>query len=284
VLFLVYYLLIIPRWGEEGGSMIKQHTTFEIHLIPATGYLQAYFFVLVGTICALFVRPVRRFLVGEPKGRLLLVWIVVVFLLMNNQWILRPYGIQPPHFSRGYLFFPLAVITCLFLRYILDKKSQSGKKFGRRVMITGSILFLIVASSDNLVFVKEIATHVPHPKILTFREETAEALEYLDAQGEKGEYLNILNFDMELGILIPAHTRHNSFLADIMATPNYDERGRDIRDWLNMKGEHPLFEKYRMDLIIFPNEVVKSPKMRYFSDDLELIWQNALWTVYKPVL
>jgi hypothetical protein len=202
----------------------------------------------------------------------LLVWVAVVFLLMNNQWFVGGGGIQPPHFSRGYLFFPLALLMLLWLRGLPALRPFSAQN-ARSVLLT---LLLIVAVPDNALFLYAVAARQPHPGVLTVQRETKEVLDFLNAQPGR---LHILCPDTKLGVLIPAHTLHNSLIGDMMATPFWEEKRADLDRFLREGRRSGVLEKYGIDTIIIPAE------WRYhfgqLVGDVRVRYQNALWIVYE---
>jgi len=281
--FLIYYAVVVPAYGEEGAAMLRQHTQYPMPLIPLRGYLKAYFWPLAGTLLALASPAVRRWLAGEPRGRLLIVWIVGTILLANNHWVLRPDGIQPPHFTRGYLYAALALCAAVGLQLQQEKWRSWLRLANKRTAVLVALAAIVLLTSDNLAFVAEIAARTPHPRVLTFEQQTREALEAIEAQGTPGKRLNVLNLgDDKIGILIPVYTRHNPFLADVIPTPDYYGRQADLEAWIRGGGQTPLLEKYAIDLIVIPRRLYSNPTIqRAIRGKADQVWQNGLWVLLR---
>lgn len=280
-LFVAYYRVFVPiLGGEEGRTLIHQFSNFPYEMIPAGSYFIAYFFALAGAGLGLLRRDVREWAFRSQAGRMIVCWAVAVFLLLHNHWFLRPHGLQPPHFSRGYLFFPLAVLAAVGVRaWWVRSLAQHFTRWPRWIPAAAMALGLLVLSADSILFFWKLAIRVPHPEALMIQEDTWDALQALDKITSPGEALNILNPDDKyIGVLIPVYTRHNSYLSDVIATPFYADRTADLHQWKINGRAAPLWDKHDIDLVMIQRRQWDASRwMAMLPEGAAIVWENRRW-------
>ncbi|MCD6386406.1 hypothetical protein J7M23_11595, partial [Candidatus Sumerlaeota bacterium] len=274
LVFLSYYKLFIPAY-PVGKSLDIQHRQFPFPPLTFYDYITHYAWLLLFLLPSFFKGRFWHTLIHSPTGRLLLIWIGVVFLLTQNDKFLPGHGIQPPHFLRGYLFLGLSILVVLWFSYFAENLPKNHKIFR---LIVG--IFLVIAMVDSFVFTLCMYNRIPHPEVSTIRLQTREILDYLNTL-KTTRHILVLSPNRHLDVIIPAQTPHRSYLADVMATPFWDEKFNDLQQFLMSGDVQPLLNKYHIDTLIVRRELFPFIQQWHLvALSLKLERQNTFWQLY----
>lgn len=275
LVFMLYYKVFIPTF-PVGKSLEIQHRQFSFPPLTFYDYITHYAWLLLFLLPSFFKRKFWQEIIQEPMGRLLLIWIGVVFLLTQNDKFLPGNGVQPPHFFRGYLFLGLSILVIFWFSYFAENFIKNHYKVFKLVIV----VCLLVAMVDGFVFTVCMYKRIPHPGVSTIRVQTKEILDYLNTLNTTRHIL-VLSPDRHLDVIIPAQTPHRSYLADIMATPFWEEKFNDFQKFLITQDERSIINKYYIDTIIVHHEFFPFiEQWRPRSVSLNLKRANPFWRVY----
>lgn len=104
--FLAYYMLYLPRFPEH-RAVLKQMSEFGATMLVSK-MLPAYGLLIVFTLIYLLSAQGRGY--GDSGQLLMVCWLICDLLLIFSDHFVS-LSIQPMHFSRGYLYVPLAYFT-----------------------------------------------------------------------------------------------------------------------------------------------------------------------------
>ncbi|MBI1783921.1 hypothetical protein HYR69_02140, partial [Candidatus Sumerlaeota bacterium] len=146
-LFAGYYYIFLNLW-PVGRSLREQHS--EAYSLPLS-----FWDIFLGYAPFLLFFAISWFIPGfakrqcKSRGRLiLLLWLGGSFLLTQNSRFL-PHGVQPMHFTRGYLYPPLAIWFFQTLRRL-----AAGWGISRsRGLYAGMIIFAALLLPDNILLI-----------------------------------------------------------------------------------------------------------------------------------
>ena len=198
---------------------------------------------------------------------------MAVIILSQNDKILPGEGIQPPHFLRGYLFIGFCILVFTWIQRVAQNITPRLK-----ILIPVVVLF-IVSIPDSALFLIELATHQPHPGLLTYPAETDEVLKFLEKQPGS---LRILNIAPKLGDWIPARTHHRPLLAEAYTTPFWVEKRKAIAALIRIGRKSRVIEKYKIDLCIFPQSIHNHYEKHIKLNTDRQVFHNRLWFVVRP--
>ncbi|MGH7149290.1 MAG: hypothetical protein ACREIU_01260, partial [Planctomycetota bacterium] len=206
--FLLYNLVWLPRFPSH-AEIVERWRRVGLYSDPLP-FLRVYapwiFLFLAGIPAAKAPGPAR------PAWRLLLVAFAVTALLMNHHWILgkeRPF--QPLHFSHGYLFVPIVLLT---LGWALRTRGIGGAL--RRGPALAALLPLLAI--DNVLFLP-----VAHAlaKGMALPAPQARALDRIVAMRPEQTVLSSQRF---LSYFLPTFSPHHVILGHRHLTPKLEER------------------------------------------------------------
>ncbi|MBN1900667.1 hypothetical protein JW926_04990, partial [Candidatus Sumerlaeota bacterium] len=244
--FAAYYALFLPRFPVP-RTLIQQHKKVFFELIPLHKYLPAYGILLFTTPFLFLKRDFRKMILKNREGRLLVCWAGAVGLLMFNDKFLPGSGLQPPHFSRGYFFSAMALLSGVGLFPLFQKAFLRNRLKAAPLLILATLLFL----PDNVLFTIERFTDSPHVDILSLPPETKEALEFLDAITEPRVAFCP---DRKFGHLVPAFSNHASIFSEYGLTANDEAKVKEAHRFFSGRDRKSFIEKYRITLIILPHQ------------------------------
>lgn len=273
LLFYSYYNIFITHF-PEGRSLNEQHKHFPQMFIPAHSYIPAYGFPLFLFLAAVLDKKFIKGFLQEQKNRLLLLMVITVFSLNINHLIIPRGGIQPAHFTRGYLFFSMLLIGLLWLKSKFHYMQISEFNIRKKLLL---VLLIPIFFIDNALFLIDVSTKPRHPNILTIQKETKELLDYLNSIKSSK---HIISTNRQLGIIIPTHTIHKTLLADLIITPFNGEKTEDAQKYFQFGSKTNVLKKYNINLIIV-DKGYNNYFQKYIKDEnTKEIFQNSLWVVY----
>jgi len=271
-LFYFYYQLYLPTFPSV-KSWIEQTLQFNPSMKVSDWFL-AYGILISALPVMLLYKPLRKFMFGERNGRLVLFWGMAAIAWTCNQYFLsRP--IQPMHFSRGYIYLFLVLVLSKGIEFFLEKHKVSTTKSATLLIMAISIpLFM----GDNILFLTRLTLEPPKQDRLVITHEGKEVINYLRHQPGS---LVIFTTDMELGILIAAHTNHRVFASEQYLTPFFDIRINSALSSFN-RGDTISLQALGINSIILTNRNgLVFPDWTRNAKNYQISFNNSLYQVGK---
>ncbi|MFH1563985.1 MAG: hypothetical protein ABIF11_11320 [Nitrospirota bacterium] len=268
MVFIFYYTYFLNLFPVT-KSIYQQHR-IEYDKIPLCEYFYGYGFLTILIPLLFLSRKFRKFFISKFEGRVLLIWMLVVgALIQNDKWMLGK-GIQPAHFTRGYFYSVLLLISSIGLFPIWVKVRKKNIKKSVLILILSLVIFL----PDNIMFTLLRFKETPHPY-------PKPLFEFLNRIKEPKV---IFPLDRNLGSQIPAFTHHHSMIGTEYTTPFNDEKVEMIRMYFNKQGAERVVKKYFIDIIIVNSEFLNKFEKNVKLPDWKMIYQNATWSVFDTNL
>jgi hypothetical protein len=212
--FLAYYMLLLPSWSPEASEILVRWRRAALVFRLAEAPLMWGVF-LGGLLFALTPKLPVLNLPGEASDRFLVIWLVVVGALLLHDVVLPAgvYPYQPIHFSHGYFFLPLAILT---LRGGLWMTREWA---GRSRALAGAV-FLVFVSFDNVMFTAFAATTDQKPILAA---DELEVTRFLAEQETPGLILLGDGFPT-LREYLSIATPHRIYNFSRLQTPYYEDK------------------------------------------------------------
>jgi len=272
-LFANYYGVFLPRFPIS-KNLAEQHRVNIHDIIPMREYLAAYGLMLFAALFVLLKKDIRQNLLGREAGRLMFVWLIVVAaLVLNDKWLPAGRSLQPPHFTRGYLFSILTLIAACGFYPIW--KSFAAKEKSRLIYV--SIFLILLFIPDNILFVAERFNEAPHPMVLMIPNESRQLFDYLNTLKVQR---TVFCPERKLGDQIPAFTPHASILGQLYATPFNDEKSAMMERFFQGADVDLFIKKYGIDLIVIGMRSAEYFDAMVRRPEWKRVYSNKLWTVY----
>jgi hypothetical protein len=150
-MLLAYNFLFLGSYAEHQELMRHwreaRYTLQLVHEVAAYGpFLPLPLLGLIGSA------TLRRTILDSFATRFLCIWAVVVYVLINNEaWFEPPY--EPAHFTRGYLFLPLVLLSGMVLEHARQLPSR-WVRYGATTVLGGCLLVPVM---DNALFLARFA-------------------------------------------------------------------------------------------------------------------------------
>lgn len=273
LVFFVYYAVFIQT-SSIGQNLVEQHKQNIHEIIPIWEYIPSYGILLLMSPLVFLNKDFRRRILESHAGRLMVVWGVVVLLLIQNDKLLGSKSVQPPHFTRGYLFSFFVLISSLGL-YQVRKKFKSVSKLFK---FFSCLIIVAVFIPDNILFIAERFSSPPHYNVLTFEKERWSLFEFLNTLNRQS---TVFTSDRKLGDQIPAFTHHASILGQIYSTPYNEQKSEMAEDFFKNKNVDLFIKKFDIDLIILPIINTRQYEQTVYLPEMQAIYSNKVWKVYK---
>ncbi len=264
---IYYYLSYLPSFPEH-NQIFNQYSvawTYSFRVfIPA--------YAIVALITYLSVRTKKQLgkLLEFPHQRLFLTWAVVAFLLSKHEWFIKP--MQPIHFTRGYTWAGLFLLSLPGLIWLID--SLSVKKV-RKWILAGLLLLLL---SDNLLWTantlrdKKTGEWEGH-----ITKETEEVFAYLKKNTSPNDLLTgnatLINY------LVNVYAPANSWVSHPYNTPRRAERVIEMQNFLQT-GVQPAEWNGRRILIIINKK--RGPLSLHPSLQINKLFENGSYLIFTP--
>ena len=215
--YYLFYLNSFPEHKQLFSQYSASWTYSLLVVIPA--------YCLVSALAVLTIRinrPFKKFL-SQPHQRLFLCWALIAFLLSKHEWFIKP--MQPIHFTRGYIWAGLFLLSLPGLIWLIDYFQKTKlKKWG----VAGILLILL---SDNILW----TTNVLRKKETTeweghISKDTEEVLTFLKTNGSTADLL-IGNAPL-VNYLANVYSPANSWVSHPFNTPKREERIQVMKNFL----------------------------------------------------
>jgi hypothetical protein len=157
LVFLSYYVVLLPHWSREAADILGRWRTAPYVLRwPDIPGMWGVFPIGLAFLLWKRIRPLA--VQSSSRDRFLAVWIVVVagFLLHDKVLPDSVQPFQPMHFSHGYMFLPLAILT-------LRGSIRLTRGWPRPRLRAAAAAFLVLVSVDNVLFTASVATFSERP-------------------------------------------------------------------------------------------------------------------------
>lgn len=274
IFFLLYYKVFLMQF-PIAKILVDQHLINLHNVIQLHAYFPAYGILIFTAPLVFLNKNFRKILLGKPEGRLMIAWFIVVLLLMQNDKILTlKRSIQPPHFTRGYMYTALFLISALgIFPYLMQISNISIKKLN--IFLVISLLFFI---PDNVISTISRFYNPPHPFFLTIPKESKEALDFLNQIHEQE---NVFCPDLRFGDQIPAFSHHSSIFGQIYATPYILDKQKMMKDFFDNKNVDLFIQKYKITILAIPKYLNLGFEKKVQRSEWEIIFENTLWKIYK---
>ncbi|MGC4036755.1 MAG: hypothetical protein QM764_12420 [Chitinophagaceae bacterium] len=138
VFYYLYFLNLFPDHHSTSSQYSLNWRIRFFNIIPA--------YCIVGLFVFITIRKLRwHKVISQDYNRLFLMWFIVAFSLANHELFMRP--MQPIHFTRGYIWLPLFLLSIPTINFFM--LWLSGKKWA----FAGISLFTFIFLSDNLMWI-----------------------------------------------------------------------------------------------------------------------------------
>lgn len=263
------YILWLNR---DPGHRALQATWEQFQaILPLGRYLHIYGVWLPLGILGILtqVAQIRR----NPAIRCLAVQSLVVFALTNHH-LFAGRAIQPAHFSRGYLFTSLVLLSFTLWPRIRDRLPK-----GPAVRRALGIAALLVLSLDNVLYMFLGVVRAQDPPMTLQRDEALMIGRLAEMPGRE-----FVVSDGNLGQLIPVFTHHRSLLGHWPNTPGYKHASWLLLEWLqDPAAKGALFDLYPdLSLISLPRHRLQGiPPDSWFGRTWILIHETPTVVLYQ---
>ena len=132
---------------------------------------------------------------------------------------------QPLHFTRGYVWMPLALLALPLLQDLLTRAQQH---FSRSVFQSIVVIGLLVVSADNLIFIIEQSRSQMTPGGDGFQFATADERDLLRRINEESLTGVAVASDEDLSYLLATYTPLTPYAGHQFNTPEFETRRRHI--------------------------------------------------------
>jgi hypothetical protein len=257
-------------------SLVDQHKLTLYETIPLHKCFPSYGILLLTTPLVFLNKNFREKIFKTHEGRFLFVWLIVVGGLIFHDKILPPkLTFQAPHFSRGYFFSILVLLSSLGL-YQEIKKSLT--KF-KRMKIMFPILAILFFIPDNVLFIVDRLSENPHSFFLTISTESKQTLDFLNTVKPQKV---VCSLDRNLGAIIPAFTNHYSIFGLLYATPFNEEKEILLfNKLLQNKDVDFVIDKYKINIIIISQRYFSVFDRKIARPEWKILYKNYFWKVYE---
>ena len=254
------YWLIALRMMSLEHCVIEQQWTdpvlLEMWLVPLRDVAACYGPVMVLAAIRLVRRPAWPAALRQQPVRLALVWFGVAFLLANNEWFMP--ARQPVHFTRGYVWTPLALIALPLVadgfrwaaglgRRWIGRRMMAGRRGGTTAGLPGAAigvaaagLMLALALLDNATWFarhyRDLAEHTETNALLV-RDDQRALLERLVAPDMAGRL--VLSEDPRMGYLATVYAGLRAWRSHDFNTPWVDLRQTELNHFFADAEEVP---------------------------------------------
>ena len=221
-IYILQGLLLIPRLSSEQAALTAQHAVNW----PITWHAMVPAYLPVGLIVAwrFWRAPSWRELLAQRDVRMLLVWFVGCFALINHDLVVK--GHQPIHFTRGYDWTPLALLAAPVVYGWL----QRPKRWFIRATLVPA--FLAVALFDNASWFGRFYIEAALGRSLTFMIPSDMDAVFQRLRKPDLSQGVVVSNDASLRYLAVTYSPLRSWASHPHATPFYDRRLAEMERFL----------------------------------------------------
>lgn len=209
-------------------------------------------------------------LITSPEWRLVLTLLIVTFALVNHHYI-TPFRVQPAHFSHGYVFTPLVLITF----YAYEKVIHQGHGLAR--LLQNSLLigvFISITALDNLCYLPRMYEMAQQPPATITGAESS-VIQFLSNQKHRHV---VATTNESIGYLVTVFTEHDAVIGYLHHTPQSELKKKLLLD-LIYKGDEILLREYKnIDMLVLsPDEKESVSRYSFYARWKELFHNEAFY-------
>jgi len=221
-----------------------------------------------------FYAAVRYFkpLMSSREWRLILILLGVSFTLVNHHYI-TPYRVQPAHFSHGYVFTPLVMLTFYLYERTIRQKSRFTTILQNPLLISS---FVIITALDNVCYLPRMYAMAKLPPATITRTER-DMLQFLSTQQKRHV---VATTNMSIGYLVTVFTQHDAVIGYLHHTPRSDLKRNLLLDLIH-KGDVTLLRQYKnVDVLILSLTEKESISQYSFFAKWKELFHNETFYIY----
>ncbi len=270
MLVLAYYKLFLGHW-EVGRSLEKLHAAAATEPLSAKDAFLGYGPFLVLLLASLFNLQFLKRQCRRRGRRILLIWIGTTAFLVNNSRFIKP-GLQPMHFTRGYLFLPLVLWSFQYLKFVFQ---PSLRRFPRRWAAgfsTAAMLLIL----DTIIFAVKQPKYVASEDAVFFSQEAYEVISRFQGYKER-----IYVLDYPLSLMLTAKTGCPTFWGDQFVTPDYKQREAEIVQLAETGDFASFWNKYHVATFVMPLDAYFKARDAFSPPRCKIVLQNARYIIVR---
>ena len=216
-----YYLVFLNQFADHRAlqSQWEAQGIMRAWLYPASTFMPALLIVGLFALARLWRWPGLAKVARNPRDRLFLIWVLIVFALTQHYWVMRP--IQPIHFAHGYDWIALFFLGAPVLMGALDRLLEI--KF-RLLSLSAVSALVVLFLSDNIFWFATFLRPITPQAILITREQS-QVLNWLGRTAAPPDM--VVTADPTLGYLVSTYTSARSWAGHGANTPAYEQRERE---------------------------------------------------------
>lgn len=237
VFFLLLLFLADAHWMDRdaGQRMLRARWQQFKLVIPLRCYPMIYGMWIPLALAACF--SLRKTFYTDPALRFAILQAGVVFSMSNHHLFLNR-EFQPAHFSRGYFFAALVVLSFKYLSVRISKFFSKPRLL--------ALMFLVLSADSALYFMYVTVRAADPPQVITA--DQWDAIQKLKDVSPR----QFVASDADIGYLLPVFSPHRVLQGHFAITPNFDEKSRLWDSWI-VSGDGTLFKKYPdISVIVVP--------------------------------
>ncbi len=241
---LWYYMIYLNRFPEHRQLFSQYSAGWTYSLLIA---IPAYSLVAALSILSACKKETGKNFLGTQYQRLFLCWAIISFLLSKHEWFIKP--MQPIHFTRGYTWAGLFLLSLPGLKWLLDYLQA---KSIRKWLLAGLIVLFLTDNTlwtINLLRNKETTEWEGH-----ITAETNDILSYLKTNGSPQDLL--LGNAPLVNYIANAYTPVNSWISHPYNTPSPERRKAELSTFF-LTGTKSSEWKERRLLILLNKKAVR---------------------------
>jgi len=209
-------------------------------------------------------------LITSREWRLVLTLLVVSFLLVNHHYI-ASFRVQPAHFSHGYVFTPLVMITF----YVYEKAIRQGG--GLAKLLKSPLLictFIFITALDNVCYMPRMYAMAQQPPATITAAENG-TLQFLSTLQQRHV---VATTNESIGYLLTVFTEHDAVIGYLHHTPQRELKEKMLRDLIH-KGDQSLLSEYKnIDILVLsPAEKEQISRYNFFAGWKELFHNESFY-------
>jgi len=262
--FAAYNLLWLPRF--PAAAYIAEMWRSLIY-VPRWWTFPLAYGPLLAAAVFLFSRKVRSSWMNDPAKRLAVVWALVVFCLMNHHWVVRP-PFEPMHFSHGYLYVPLAMLT-------VDAASRLLASKTKRTALAVWAALVGVLVPDNIIFYAAYLSTPPKDP-LVYDSRRAEVFDFLNTYPER---LTVAADPACLAYQLATYTRHRPLVGHWSITPFQGRKTRAMQSFL-MRNDASALIRMGVRLVVLARAQAGNAAVLAARGKIKLVFSNDEYSVF----
>jgi hypothetical protein len=271
--FIAYYLVFLPSYPEH-RSVARQLATFGASMLYSK-LLPAYGLLLFAPV--IYIAQHRRSTMENPNDLFMGVWLVCNLPLVFSDHFVRA-AVQPMHFTRGYVYVPLAYFSAKLLTTWV--KGAGNLKW--RQIVACSVFALHLP--DTLCYFARLEMNTRlYTFPLTAARRTVDVLGTLDNAIPDPITIHVLpSANLPGGeALLPVLTHHRALVAHPFNTPDYREKS-DYAHKLDTGMAKDFRSRYGLDAVLVGQRDLMRPGLGDPRSSDAIALSDGCWLLRVP--